>query len=480
MAAASYKQGTPEWWREVLLVELDKQRKRVELLENYALGEHPLPEPPRAMQADVFAEAKRAFASLCRMGVTNWVALVASAPAERLHVRGFRFGDDLDAAAQAQQLWADNGLEAESQLLHDTVFQTGQAYSIVWPGEVVGTATVTFEHPSQVIVAYDSSRNPTAALKRWKADDGRIMVTLYLPDFLYKWRTRSRRPEFGIANGDLTWQERVVPLEPGGEENEPWPLPNPLNEVNVTEFPVNIGLRARPFGGGRSEFDAVLPIQDRINKTIFDRLVTGESQAFRQRYTIGWDPPLGPDGKPDRRAILEASQSKLWMFPGGANGEQVQVGELGQANFSPFIDAVESDVNAMAAISKTPPHYLLGAMENIAADGIVAAESGLVSKATAHSKVLAVPHGRTMRLAMKAAGHQNTSTPTTVWEDIERRSWAEKIDGLTKLQALGVPAEALWALVPDVTPQQVEEWRRLKAAEPPEPAVDEGADTVDA
>src|SRR5436190_6941040 len=195
--------GSPAWWRNRLMEALDKQCKRVALLRCYYDGDHPLPTPPRAMNAEVFAEAKAVFLTLSKMGRTNWVRMIARAPAERLIVRGFRPSDAVTPSDHAHRLWQTNHLDADSQLLHDTVFSTGQAYGLVWPSTLIdgapeqgNTPSMTFEDPSEVIVAYaaGSRRRRVAALKRWTADDGRLMVTLWLPDWVYKWQSRSNRP----------------------------------------------------------------------------------------------------------------------------------------------------------------------------------------------------------------------------------------------------------------------------------------------
>jgi hypothetical protein len=484
--------GSPEWWRRRLMDALDKQCKRVAMLEQYYDGDHPLPDPPRSMSVEALAEARANFKNLCRMGKTNFVRMISQAKAERLKVRGFRFGAAVVPDADAWKLWQANHLDSDSQLLLETVFSTGQAYGLVWPSNLLvdgagnveidpsSVPTMTFEHPSEMIVAYaaGSRRRRVAALKRWKADDGRLMVTLYTPAAVYKWQSRSTRPEYGLAMGDMAWIARDTVITAATLTDaavvEPWPLLNPLGVVPVIEFAINTGLRARPFGGGVSEFAAVLTIQDRINKTVFDRLVTGESQAFKQRYTIGWEPPVDPVTKePDPRAVYRASQSRLWTFSGsGPNQQDVQVGEFGQADFTGFIKGKESDVNDMATITTTPPHYLLGAMINISGDALAAAESGHVSQVKARAVVLDDPMEEFIRLGLLAAGNAKGAADEqsmVLWDDVERRTWGEKIDGLVKLKALGVPNEELWAMVPDVSPQDVDRWIAKVAAMPPLP-----------
>ena len=452
--------GTAAWWRDRLLQALNVRALQVTTLENYYLGEHPLPSPPGKLDPRAHVAARNAWRELTRLGVTNWVKLVADAPAERMAVTGFRFGETKDDGA-AWRIWQANHLDADQALVHDNALQTGSSAVIVWPGGGDAEPTITCEHSAQVIVAYEpgSRRRRAAALKSWVDDDGHQVVNLYLPDALWQWRTGSTRPGYGRATaGGNAW----VPRDVDGED---WPLPNPLQEVPVVEFRANPSLRPSLFGGGTAEFESVLPIQDRLNKTIFDRLVTAENQAFRQRWAIGWDPPRGEDGLPDPNAMLKASQSMLMTFPGDPT--EVKVGEFAQADFSGFLKAVEGDVTAMAAISQTPPYYLLGAMENISADGIVATDAGLVAKTRRHCDQFGESWEEVLRLALKAKGDPRADDPSTavVWRNIEQRTWAQTVDALVKMKELEVPREELWSRLPNATPQDVARWQASQAAD---------------
>ncbi len=446
---------TPEQWLKLLSAKLDDQAKKVDRLEKYNDGDHPLPKPPESLSAEVFAEACNAFRALAKMGVTNWVRLVARAPSERLSVVGFRFGESTTSARDVWDIWQRNHLDADSRLVHDTSFAATTAYALVW-ADADGHPVITPEHPSQMIVAYvaGSRRRRAAALKRWLDDDGRWLATVYLPDGLYKFQSTTTKP----TGADVKWGEREVP-------GETWPLANPLGVVPVVEFACNPGLKVRPFGGGVGEFEPVLSIQDRINKTVFDRLATGESQAFRQRYAIGWEPDVDPvTKKVDPRQVFRASQSILWTFP----DDKTKVGEFSQADFAPFIKAVESDVNAMAAITQTPPTYLLGAMVNISGDALQAAETGMVSKTTAHRDQFSESWEEVLRLALRVIGdpRADDQQSAVMWADIERVTWAQKMDALTKMLGLGVPVTEVWARIPGVGPPDVDRWLAMKSVEP--------------
>lgn len=454
--------GSPEWWRDRLILQLQARSSKVRRLEAYYEGDHPLPSPPKRLHPSAFAEMAKAFRDMAKMGVTNWVKLVADAPSERLAVTGFRFGEEEAGDADVWRIWQANHLDADQALVHDNALQTGCSAVLVWsnPDDPEGLPLICPEHSGQVIVAYapGERRKRAAALKLWQDDYGYWLATLYLPTEIYKWRSAGTVSDPASTTSQppvaLSWKQRE-------EEGEPWPLPNPLGVVPIVEFRCNPSLRPAPFGGGTGDFEGVLSIQDRINKTVFDRLATGEAQAFRQRFTIGWDPPLDDNGLPDPAKVARASMSMLWTFQG--DPQDVKVGELGQADFSDFIKSVESDVNAMAAISQTPPHYLLGAMVNISGDALVAAESGMVSRTKKHLRNFSESWEEVLRLGLMVMDDPRATDMQTeaLWQDVEHRSWAQTVDAVLKMQDLGVPQEELWLRLPGATPQLVRRWKSM-------------------
>lgn len=441
--------------RDQLLKALSDRARSIDVLEAYYDGNHPLPGPPQRMER--YREARDAFTNLSRMGVTNYVRLVADAPAERLLETGFRFGEptNLKNDTDAWRIWERNHLSADARTLRHNTFVTGQAGMLVWP--VNGLAQITVEHPRNVIVAYaaGSYRERAAALKTWVDDDGIKRVVLYLPDKVYKYRstTTTAQLETGMPEAFEAWQPAT---------DDTWPIKNPLGVVPIIEFRANPSLKPSPFGGGTSEFAGVLPIQDRINKTVFDRLVTAEYQAFRQRWAVGWTPDNPNEG-------MTASMAHMLTFPPNPADEQpVQVGEFSQADFTGFLKGVEADVGAMAAITRTPTFYTLGAnISNISGDTLKALQAGHIAKCEAHRDNFTESDEEVLSLALLAEGNPRAADQMTmvIWRDIEHRTWAETADAVVKMQALGVPREALWAMLPNVTPQDIERWKILAADE---------------
>lgn len=434
--------GSPDATRNKLLKQLQERSAKIDLLEKYYEGDHPLPSPPSSMAR--FQEVVNAFKNLSFLGVTNYVKLVADAPAERLRVTGFRFGEETKGDIDAWNIWQRNELDADSGAVQHSAIQNGSSFCLVWQEN--GRAIITPEHPSQAIVAYEpgSRRRRRAGLKYWLEDDESQRCVLYGRENVYKW-------EAPKAEGSPTEWANWHPAT-----DDSWPIRNPFGEVPLVEFRANPSLKPAPFGGGRGDFEGVLPIQNRINKTIFDRLVTAEFQAFRQRWAVGWTPD-------NMNEAIKASVSRLMSF----EDSEVTVGEFGQADFSHFISAVESDVQAMAAITRTPSFYTLGHISNISGDALMALQSGLVARTETHRDNFSESWEDVLRLALRAEGdpRANDFSSMVLWRSIEHVTWAEKADALVKLSSLGVPREALWAQIPEVTPQDIERWKVMAADE---------------
>src|SRR4051812_18462851 len=124
--------GSPDWWRDRLLERLSQRCAEVKRFEDYYEGRHPVPSVPKRLTDAAFAEATAAYKNLASLGITNWVKLVADAPAERLAVSGFRFGDQPAWDKDAWLIWQRNHLDADSPLVHDNSLQTGTSFVLVW------------------------------------------------------------------------------------------------------------------------------------------------------------------------------------------------------------------------------------------------------------------------------------------------------------------------------------------------------------
>jgi hypothetical protein len=445
---------------------LDERQKHVLAAEDWYEGRHPIPPPPSHTLAAVDREAREAFDNLSRLGITNFLPPVVDTPARKTRLEGFRFSES-GADADAWVIWTRNHMHEDFDLVVHKATETGQAFATVW-ADSDDRATISIEDPSQTIVAYaDGSRHQrVAALKRWIDDDGYVCATLYLPGFIFKFRSVTsststlyvpsslERPD---PKGTQTWQAREVP-------GEPWPLPNPLGEVPVVEIRQQAPLKAAPYGGGRPFFARQINDQKRINQTVMNMLTTMDHQAFRQRWSIGWPAPTLADGTPDRVALLRAAASGIAAFnhpDGDELNANIRVGEFAQADFRPFIDAVREWVKVIASSSGTPPYaFLMGDMINVAADALARIDGVAKSNVQMLQRAMGGGGREVMRLALKAQSDPRSEDPAlaVVWGEPEERTASEQIEVAKAMKDLGAPLEDVFAALPGVDQSTASRW----------------------
>jgi len=205
----------------------------------------------------------------------------------------------------------------------------------------------------------------------------------------------------------------------------------------------------------------LIPLQDRLNDTTLGLLIAQQYAAFKQKWATGVEIPRDPEtGRPIEP--FEAAVNRLWTTA----SKDARFGEFTETDLTGYLASQESAIKQMATIAQVPPHYLLGGLVNISAEALAAAEAGLARKVSERKAVFGEAWERVFRLMAFAAGQVEDAENTrarVVWRDTEARSLAASADALGKLATmLGIPAEALWELIPGVTPFQIRRWKRLK------------------
>jgi hypothetical protein len=430
--------GSVGYWLSVLTAQLDAQTEEALLYDAYYYGAHPLQ----------FATSKfrEAFGSLFSEFADNWCPVVVDSSSERLAVQGFRFGAEGYAGDQAAwEIWQANNLDGDSGIAHTEAIKTGHAYVIVDAGE---PPRITVESPCEVTIAYmpGDRRKRAAALKRWKDRDGFMYARVYLPDGTYRFKSRSAFDPY-------------TPTQ--------W-LPEEVDRV-ANAFggivPV-IELRNNPsmMRGGKSDLEAVIDIQNAINKIITDMLVASEYASFRQRWASGIEIPVDPEtGKPNASRFMSAV-SRIWVV----EDPDAKFGEFQVTDLGIYVKAVETLIQHLAAQTRTPPHYLTAGLGQWpSGDSLKASEAGLVAKVMRKQLDFGEAWEEAMRLAFYVTGDTAKASAVdaeVIWKDPEYRTEGQLVDALTKMSTLGVPKEALWERW-GATPQEIERWRKMDERE---------------
>lgn len=432
---------TPDWWLDRLFKSLMDRRPAIDDADRWYDGKHPAPWN--------WQKANELVRYLLDATQTNFLALLVDAAHERMHVDGFKVDGHIDS--DIWPIWQGNNFDAALEQVLLESMALGEASILVDPTKnAFGFPTITPEHPAQTIVEYQpGSRQVRAAgLKVWLddlGDDLTLQAMLYLPDRVYAFEAEVPRNATGV-NATL--------VKPTWELSETGSGPNELKEVPL----VDLQCRPRMMKPGSPEFQKVIPIQRRVNKTVLDRLVNQEFGAFKQKWATGlpmvFDPVSGQPTEPFKSAVDRMLQSE---------NPETKFGAFEVEDLKQLLEAVSDDVQHMAAIVPTPPHYLLGAMVNLSAEALKAAEASLVSRIRRHERSYEEPIETVARLGLKAAGLSvpNVSAMTTVWRNPEFRTEGELVAALVQMGSIGVPQEALWERW-GATPQEIEQWKSMQ------------------
>lgn len=367
---------------------------------------------------------------------------------------GANTGDD-----EAWKLWQRNNLDLYSDIAHETALVGGYAYILVGPKDDGSTKEpiITIEHPLEVITQSrpGDSKTVTAAVKRWwDSDTKRWYLTLYLPDSV--WRYESVNASKGRATSNIRWQFREGLDEPVIE--------NPFDGVVPVVPIVN---KQKLNGEGRSELLDVMPLQDAVNKIVNDMLVASEFASFKQRVFIGMEIPEDEKGNIIPDFDLKAAIDRIMVI----KDDNVKAMEFGVTDLGQYVKGIEHLRNDIAAISRTPPQYLIGTIVNSSAEALKAAESGLVKKVQKRARFFGEAWEEAIRLAFRLMGDTEKAesyAAETIWANPEVMTEAALADSLSKYMVLGVPMVAIWEKL-GATQTEINRWLQLKREEPAEP-----------
>lgn len=460
LASTTLEPGSPEWWVARLSSRLDDRYRSMKRFDDYYNGIQPL----------AFASSKFALAFGDRFPAfsSNFMSLVVDTHRQRLHVQGFRFGDEQEGDKDAWRFWQANDLDAWSHIAHTESLVKGVAYALVWLEFGTDIPQVTIEDPLQTIVEYSpgNRRHRRAALKRFVGDDDHMHATLYLPTGIYKFRSQQRVSEFSSARWThlAVWEQRIV----AGEE---WPLPNPIGVVPIVAIPN----RPRLTSEGQSELAPVTGNQDAINKLRADALIASEFAAFRQRWVIGLDIPTDPE---TGQAVepFKAAVDRLWMVPppdaDDTDPPEVKFGEFEATDLGPYATMIGLEVQHLGANAQTPYHYLLPQSgQPPSGESLKSAETGLVAKVRDSQVHKGEAWEEVVRLNFRWLNDSRADIVDgeTIWADPESRTEAAHTDALTKWKSFGIPDEFIWEEL-GLSPQQItriKEMRKAAENEPP-------------
>ena len=433
-----YELGSPEWWVRRLEQRLRNEQPRINEYRAWYEGRQPL--------AHVGQRCHDAYRWLLERSRRNWASLTVDAAADRLFVEGFGFGD----STRPWELWQASGMDDDSTLGMLEALIVGRCPVSV-RRDASGAARISVDDPAECIVEYapGSRHERVAALKLW-AEAGEQVMHLMLPGRVVEWRRpvpAEDDPAFTPRHG--LWSASLAGW------GDPVDLPA-LPMVPVVELRANSRIGRPP----RSELEGRIDALKAIDKLTADMLVAAEYGAYRQRWVTGLE--LAEDESGNVQAPFRHAIDALFV----SEDADTRFGEFGATDLGNYVRAIEAQIQHLAAITKTPPHYLLSGMTNLSADAIRAAEAGLVTRVRRHQRAFGEAWEDVMRVALTIEGDAAADDvmAETAWRSPETRTAAELADALAKLRSIEIPVEALWEEW-GATPQQRIEWRSMRTRE---------------
>ena len=373
--------------------------------------------PLRWLNSSVPQDVKR----LAEMSRVNMLKFVVNATTQVMYVDGFRAPRESDEQP-SWQTWQQNRMDARQIGVHRSALSYGATYVVVLPGDP--TAVIRGASPRKLTAVYGDDEDwPELALEARQSTKKNVkLYRLYDAKSVF-WVEEDERGEFEFVRSE---------------------------EHGVGHCPVVRFLSTIDDDGViEGEVEPLMPLQDQINVTTFGLLVAQHYGAFRQRYVMGWVAP-------DETTALQASAKKLWAF----EDPEVQVGEFSQTDLSGYINSREASLRHLATISQTPAHELLGALINLSADALAAAEANHRRKVLERQTSFGESWEQVLELAAKINGEKSDPMAQVRWKDTEARSMAQMADALGKLVTmLGVPPQELWEKIPGVSQADVDRWK---------------------
>lgn len=404
-------------------------------------------------------EATEGYQSLMDRSKLNMMDLVVNYRAQSLKVEGYKDTTDPDSGNSPawDKYWQKNKMDRRQLDLWRTVFTFGIGYAV--PEKAVDPLS----NKSMIQIGLYSPRDFVALYEDPALDDWPVAAL----------RLRCLPGVFGEDTDDweaTIWDDTNIYVLQGDDGQ--WDLVSTtahgMPVCPVVRFVDEMDLEGRV----RGQIEPLINLQNRLNQSCFDLLMTETFAAFRVRYVTGvmFGEVSEADSEPSPELLAEANRRKMQLaadrllaFPDA----DTKVGDLPEGNLEQLIQVVQQNIRIFAIKSQTPPQDFLGDVGgNISADALSALEASSAAKTREKQKSFGESVEQLLRLCALLDGDKATATDDSsqvIWGQPETRSLAQVADAYGKIASLlQVPVEELWQYIPDVTQQDIDRWKIAK------------------
>ncbi|MFT4127345.1 MAG: phage portal protein [Gordonia sp. (in: high G+C Gram-positive bacteria)] len=436
-----------------------------DLRQRYYEGEQALPYAPQGVS--------REYLELRKQSTANWCAPAMDAPVQRMEAESIS-DDDGKPDRDAWSDWVAFDLETRQKIVWTQMILHGAGMMSVSKTSTARRVAARIENRRRVYL-HPHPEDPFEAqwaVKMW-SETMRPPTALWVPNAALTAASKTVAVVYDAAECVRFERPDVVPDAVGG-----WvqvsSVAHGLGEVPFVQFGHNVDADA----GAHSGIDQLMPMQDAINTIRFNTLLAMQFSAYRQRVVVGYDPLLRDangeilyvtddagapvlDPKTGQPIPQLASPGRIGVdrllaFPGA----DTKVFDLAESNLQNYVSVYTKFLNDFFSKAQVPPQYGIDRMANLSGDALAGAESTLTSL-VADLKREANAGVRKMFRLVDAARGVEPRDRRIEWADTEPRSFAQIVDGVTKLIASDFPRRAAWDMLPGATPAKLDEWDRL-------------------
>lgn len=354
------------------------------------------------------------YRDLLRKSASPWLGFARDAIAQGCIVSGYTNTDIWERA------WRANGMDGRQEVVTRDAVGFGRGFIALRPGSDPGTLVMRPMGALDTYAVYDDPGDdyPLHVLHRRKPRTGR--QTFWQGDWM-------------LVDDELIYRFSGTPAAP----------------ENITTQAHGAGVV--PVVGVSNTLDASprSSIADKVS--VYKRIVDGTfTLQMLQRYA-GFPQKWMAGG--DVAAELRASVDSLLHASGDA-GETARFGAFPAADLDKAVGALDAHIKHFSAVMQVPPHYLLGAVVNMSAEGIAAAEAGYHRNLSARKKSIGEGYELAMRTGAFMLGDSEAAKSTSdqvEWENVSSWSLSQVVDAVQKIMADTGPLEALYRMIPGWT-----------------------------
>ncbi|MFJ4038209.1 hypothetical protein ACIPVB_08980 [Microbacterium sp. NPDC090007] len=362
------------------------------------------------------SDADAEYRDLFRKASSPWLEFVCDAIAQGLQVDGY----------SSERVWAEgwqaNGMDGRQGAVNREVIGLGKSFGMSLPADGDGVVM----RPLSALRTYAKFARPWDEYPEWVLTRvGRQGVSFWESEWLFidgeaaYWWTGS-----ALAPVDVTVDEHGLDFCP------------------VVQLSNTLDLQGNP----KSSVEAAVPIYQRVVDATFTLQMVQRYGAFPQKWMAGGEIATDANGNPHLKSSVDGL-----IHASGESGESARFGTFAPADLDKVVAAVDAHIKHLSAVCQVPPHYLLGAVVNMSAEGIAAAESGYFRNVADRQMSIGEGYEQWMRTAAAilddAEAAQATSSQVH-WADVSTRSLGQISDAVLKLATVGAPLELLFAMVP--------------------------------